>query len=534
MPVAGKMRPAAAHRARGWPRGANGIIASLMRLRALAVLGLALACAAIAQTPPSDGTTAAPPPPAPATAAPPLAGSSPGPLPESALPVGFPPALAQALKASRLPPGAVGLMVLEVASGRVTAALNADKPMNPASVMKLVTTYGALELLGPAYQWRTGFFETGARRGDVLDGDLIVRGSGDPRFTQEALWLALKAVRARGIREIRGGIVTDRGAFDAAGHDPARFDGDPLRAYNAGSDALLINFKSLALTFVPEGDTVAVAVEPRLAGIPLRNAVRAVAGPCADFRAYPVKPRIDATGIQLTGTYATACGVRTWWLHPYELSQQQYAAAVIRQLWTDLGGTLAGEVRDGALPAGARLVHEAESASLAEIVRDINKFSNNVMARQLFLSLPAEVLKLPGSAERAARAYRGWLLDKRIGGEELVMENGSGLSRLERVATGTLARMLVTAYRSPVMPEFMSSMPLVAYDGTMRRRLKTRDVAGQAHIKTGSLNEVRSIAGYVLAASGRRYAVVCLVNHGAPTGAQTLHDALLQWVYGEG
>ena len=114
------------------------------------------------------------------------------------------------------------------------------------------------------------------------------------------------------------------------------------------------------------------------------------------------------------------------------------------------------------------------------------------------------------------------------------MENGSGLSRLERISAGSLGRMLVAAYRSPVMPEFISSMPLVAYDGTMRRRLKTRDVAGQAHVKTGSLNDVRSIGGYVLATSGRRYAVVFIVNHGNAGASQGAQDALLQWVYSEG
>ena len=207
---------------------------------------------------------------------------------------------------------------------------------------------------------------------------------------------------------------------------------------------------------------------------------------------------------------------------------------VIRQLWADAGGTLAGDVRDGVVPAGAKLLYEAESESLAEMARDINKFSNNVMARQLFLTLSAETLKLPGQAERSARAVKTWLAEKKIGGDELVMENGSGLSRIERASAGMLGRLLVAAYRSPVMPEFMSSMPLVAYDGTMRRRLKTRDIAGQAHIKTGSLNDVRAIGGYVLAASGKRYAVIFIVNHGNAGGAQAAQDALLQWVYAEG
>ena len=459
---------------------------------------------------------------------------TPTPEPEMNLPAGFPAAVANALRAARLPATAIGFFVQDVTATKPALALNPERAMNPASVMKLVTTYSALELLGPSFVWKTGFFANGTLRGEVLDGDLIIKGSGDPKFSQEQLWLALKAVRARGVREIRGNILLDRSAFDANGYDAAKFDGDPLRAYNAGPDALLINFKALALTFAPDDSAAGVTVSAEPRGLPVRSGVKLTNGACAEFRAAPVKAKIDAAGIQLSGTYSSACGVKTWWLHPFELSHQQYAAAVIRQLWVDTGGGLNGDVRDGSVPAGARLLFEAESQSLAEITRDINKFSNNVMARQLFLTLSAETLRMAGSAERSARAVKTWLTEKKIGGEELVMENGSGLSRIERLSAGAMGRLLVAAFKSPVMPELMSSMPLVAYDGTMRRRLKARDIAGQAHIKTGSLNDVRSIGGYVLAASGRRYAVVFIVNHGNAGASQGAQDALLQWVYSEG
>ena len=459
---------------------------------------------------------------------------TPTPEPEMNLPAGFPAAVANALRAARLPATAIGFFVQDVTATKPALALNPERAMNPASVMKLVTTYSALELLGPSFVWKTGFFANGTLRGEVLDGDLIIKGSGDPKFSQEQLWLALKAVRARGVREIRGNILLDRSAFDTNGYDAAKFDGDPLRAYNAGPDALLINFKALALTFAPDDSAAGVTVSAEPRGLPVRSGVKLTNGACAEFRAAPVKAKIDAAGIQLSGTYSSACGVKTWWLHPFELSHQQYAAAVIRQLWVDTGGGLNGDVRDGSVPAGARLLFEAESQSLAEITRDINKFSNNVMARQLFLTLSAETLRMAGSAERSARTVKTWLTEKKIGGEELVMENGSGLSRIERLSAGAMGRLLVAAFKSPVMPELMSSMPLVAYDGTMRRRLKARDIAGQAHIKTGSLNDVRSIGGYVLAASGRRYAVVFIVNHGNAGASQGAQDALLQWVYSEG
>jgi D-alanyl-D-alanine carboxypeptidase/D-alanyl-D-alanine-endopeptidase (penicillin-binding protein 4) len=456
---------------------------------------------------------------------------------EEALSAAMPPTVAAALKAARLQPSSTGIYVQEVGSNRPLLSINADRAMNPASVMKLVTTYAALELLGPAFVWKTGVYENGTRRGDVLEGDLIIKGVGDPKLTQDDLALAMRAIRARGIREIRGNIVLDHSAFDVSSYDAGKFDGDPLRAYNAGPDALLVNFKAFALTFVPDeaAGTVYVSAEPRAAGIPVRAGLKLVPGPCADLRGPQLKLRIDAAGgIAVNGNYALSCGVKSMWVHPYELSAAQYAGAVLRQLWLDAGGTLGGEVRDGVLPATARLSYEIESESLAETIRDINKYSNNVMARELFLSVGREILRLPATPDRSARAVRTWLTDKKIGGDELVLENGSGLSRIERVSPQTLGRMLVAAFRSPVMPEFMSSMPLVAYDGTMQRRLRSKDVAGQAHIKTGTLNDVRAIAGYVLAASGKRYAVVCLVNALGAPAAQGAHDALLQWVYAEG
>ena len=472
--------------------------------------------------------------PAPASASPSVV--APAADPDTAMPVNLPASVAAALRTARLPAAAVGIYVQEVGSNRPLLNINADKAMNPASVMKLVTTYAALELLGPSFTWKTGIYETGSRRGDVLEGDLVFKGAGDPKLTQEDLTVAMRALRARGIREVRGNIVLDHSAFDVSAYDAAKFDGDPLRAYNAGPDALLINFKAFALTFAPDelAGSVNVSAEPRAAGLPVRASVKLVPGACADLRGPGLKTRVDGSGISVTGSYASSCGVKSLWVHPYELSQAQYGGAVLRQLWADAGGTLSGDVRDGLVPPGARLVYEIESESLAETVRDINKYSNNVMARELFLGIGRELLRLPGTPERSYRAVRTWLTEKKIGGDELVMENGSGLSRIERISAQSLGRMLVAAFRSPVMPEFMSSMPLVAYDGTMQKRLRTKDVAGQAHIKTGSLNEVRAIGGYVLAASGKRYAVVCLVNSPAAIAAQGAQDALLQWVYTEG
>jgi D-alanyl-D-alanine carboxypeptidase/D-alanyl-D-alanine-endopeptidase (penicillin-binding protein 4) len=171
---------------------------------------------------------------------------------------------------------------------------------------------------------------------------------------------------------------------------------------------------------------------------------------------------------------------------------------------------------------------------LSEIIRDINKFSNNVMAKQLLLTLPIHVLQLQGSTERGGAVIKRWLGEKGIDAPELTIENGSGLSRIERISALTMGRLLQTAFQSPAMPEFIASLPIVGYDGTMRRRLTTEPVAGHAHIKTGTLKEVRAIAGYLQAASGRRYAVVCIINHLNAVNGQQAQDALLEWVYQHG
>jgi D-alanyl-D-alanine carboxypeptidase/D-alanyl-D-alanine-endopeptidase (penicillin-binding protein 4) len=208
-----------------------------------------------------------------------------------------------------------------------------------------------------------------------------------------------------------------------------------------------------------------------------------------------------------------------------------YVLGAFKSLWQELGGSLAGGVRDGRAPAGAKPFATFESPAAAEVLRDMNKFSNNAMARQVFLTLSAETMKLPGRYDRSARAVKSWLEARRLDFPELSIENGSGLSRSDRISAESMGRLLVAAFHSAAMPEFIATMPLVAYDGTMRRRLKLESVAGQAHIKGGSLNDVRTAAGYVLDRNGNRHAVVLFVNHPNAHASQPAQDALLRWVH---
>jgi len=449
---------------------------------------------------------------------------------------GAPPdAYLAALRAASIPASAVGLVVQPVdgtTGGLPPIGLNESTPMNPASAMKLVTTYAALGLLGPAYTWRTEAFAIGALRGDVLDGGLALRGSGDPKLVVEHLWLLAQRIRGLGVREIRGDVLLDRSAFAAQAHDPAAFDGEALRPYNAGPDALLLNYKSVAFGFVPDPETKSarVVVTPSLAGLQAPALVRGADGPCGDWRGRLQPDFANPMAPQFRGAFPLACGERVW--HVSILDHSQYFAAVFRALWEGAGGTWTGKVREAPLPADARRIALHESEPLASVIRDINKFSNNVMTRQLYLTLGAEAGRLPGSPESAERAVRGWLAARGLAMPELVLENGAGLSRVERIAPASLAQLLQHAFASPLMPEFVSSLPVVGVDGTMVKR--RNGAAGSAHIKTGLLAEVRAIAGYVHAHSGRRYVVVSIINHPNARDGQAAQDALLEWVFRNG
>ena len=454
---------------------------------------------------------------------------------------GLPPTVEAAMLRANLPRDAVTLLVVD-AEGRQPPRLShrASVPVNPASVMKLVTTYAALDLLGPAYSWRTPVYVEGAVRDGTLYGNLYIRGLGDPKLVTERLWLLLRRVQGLGVRQIAGDIVLDRSAFDVPAADPASFDGEPLRPYNAAPDALLLNFKSVTMTFVPDRGirSAQVQFEPPLAGVDMQASVPFGNGngngDCGDYRAALKADFTDPARIRFNGSYPAACAEKVWSVAYVE--PQSFARRAVEGLWREMGGQLGGTVREGRVPtlgAGTDLlpepVFELTSAPLAEVIRDINKYSNNVMAQQLFLTLSLATAAPNGpraTAEASRAVLRRWWLE-RIGPEDVpVVDNGSGLSRRTLISAQALARLLQTAYRSPLMPELMASLPLNGVDGTLRNR---RTLAGNAHLKTGSLRDVTALAGYVHGASGKRYVLVAIANHPAAEAARPVFDALLEW-----
>lgn len=445
----------------------------------------------------------------------------------------LPPPVAKALAQAKVQTSAIGVFVKPVGAAEPLITIGADKPLNPASSMKIVTTYAGLELLGPAYQWKTGVLADGPVTDGVLMGNLYLRGGGDPKLTIENVWLMLRELRARGIRTIRGDLILDRSLFAGDDNGIGSFDNQPDRPYNTLPGALLTNFKSLTLRFVPEpaSQSVRIIAEPPLRDITVVNNLRLVSGPCGDWQGrmkYEGQHTAESARLTFSGSYSADCGENVDYFNV--LGHRQYVGGLFMHLWPELGGSLEGQVRDGVVPPDARLITTVQSPALSEIVRDINKYSNNVMARQLFLTLGLGNGG-PATTAAAARRVRQWLSDKSIPTAGFVIENGSGLSREARISARTLGAILGAAFDSPVMPELMASMPLVAVDGTLRRHLKHAAVAGHAHVKTGYLAGVRSIAGTVLDANGQRWVVVFMVNHANAVYAQPAMNALIAWVH---
>jgi D-alanyl-D-alanine carboxypeptidase/D-alanyl-D-alanine-endopeptidase (penicillin-binding protein 4) len=437
----------------------------------------------------------------------------------------LPAAVDAALARAKLPREALAAYVAE-ADGKAPprVAHRIDAAVNPASIAKLATTFAGLDVLGPAYSWTTAVYIDGAIENGTLQGNVTLQGRGDPKLVTERLWLLMRRLQGLGIRNIAGDIVLDRSAFDVPPQDPGAFDGEPLRPYNAGPDALLVNFKSVLITFTPAGTRALVHVEPPLRGVQFPADVP-MRGGCGDWRPALQADFKDPARVRFSGAYGASCGERQW---PVAYAQPAtYAARAIAGMWQHLGGTLGGQVREGRAPVGQQPAFELASPPLADVVRDINKFSNNVMAQQLFLTLALQ-RGTPATFDSAREAMRTWWA-ARIGGDPPAFQNGSGLARDERTTAAQLAKLLHAAWASPLMPEFISSLPLAGVDGTLATSTRGRSGRGIAHLKTGSLWNVQGIAGYVEASNGKRYVLVAIVNDPHANQAQPALDALLAW-----
>lgn len=432
---------------------------------------------------------------------------------------------------------AVSLVVREAESASEVISFNPDVPRNPASVIKLLTTIAALELLGPTYQWHTRYLLDGTvTAGGTLEGNLVMQGGGDPFLTVDRFWSHVLAIRERGIHHIDGNLIIDNALFNIPPHDRAAFDGQSQRLYNVGPDAALTNFSATRFVIEPGDGRINVFADPPLANLDIDNRLTPAAGECASRNAgwsYRLQRNNGRIQARFSGTYRSRCGVHS--ISRSILSNQDYTYQLFRYLWQSMGGTMKGGYRLGAAPETARELVSVPSRSLAENIASINKYSNNVMARQLLLTIGREWNVDAATDTRVAGvdAVMEWLDNVGVDTRGLVIDNGAGLSRISRTSAAQIATLLSVAWRSNWQPEFLSSLSLAALDGTMRKRLRKSNLAGRARIKTGLINGVRSMAGYVHSASGRHYSVTLLIDSEKVNywNGNQIQDAVLEWVY---
>jgi D-alanyl-D-alanine carboxypeptidase/D-alanyl-D-alanine-endopeptidase (penicillin-binding protein 4) len=423
----------------------------------------------------------------------------------------------------------------------------AERPMHPASTMKLVTTLVGLEQLGPVFKGRTELRTAGTVTNGVLKGDLVLRGGADADFSGEALENMLRALRYQGIRKIDGNLVFDRQLFNPARGDvgAAPFDEWPEAYYNVIPDALMVNKNMLQIDMRATSKRLQLEMQPALERVSITSDMRLVEGDCAKWEDGWKLPAVEhqkdgRIRVVLQGTFPRNCTATN---SINVIDRDDYLDRLLRLKWKQLGGSIKGKTVAGVTPPDTRLLAEHTSRALPEIIRDINKPSDNTLARTVFLSLGSLEADpalgshpLPGGADttyaRAEQAVRNWLRAHSIDDSGLVIENGSGLSRTERISPLQMGGLLKAGLRSNWAPEFQASMPIVAVDGTMRKRLKDSPAAGHARLKTGTLKDVIAVAGYVPDADGRPCVVVAMINSeliGGGRGRKVL-DALVDWV----
>jgi len=447
----------------------------------------------------------------------------------------IPAPVVQAIAAQHLPMRAVSFAIVDPDSGRVLASLNGDTPRSPASTIKLITTFASLDLLGPAYVWQTRALLRGDIKDGVLDGDLVLQGGGDPYMTLERWWKFVRLLRDRGLKAIRGDVVIDNTAFSLPPEDPGAFDGRPNRAYNARPDALMVNFQSIDFRIAPNADShqVQIVATPAPPNLVVDNRIGLATGRCDTFA-----DRVDFEvaseqwdRVVFSGALSAHCAQLS--LVRVLLKAPDYAFGTFVELWRQLGGQFDGKMRvEGAAPDDQPFL-TFDSVDLAEVIRLTNKFSNNLMARHLLLTVGRERYGAPATLDKGVHAIAEWARGRSLDLQDIDIDNGSGLSRTAHISALQMASALGAAYHSRYAPEFIASLPLAGVDGTMKSRMRNAP-AGSVRLKSGHLDDVSGVAGYVTTPAGKTLILVSLINdvHANNGGGEPVHAAIVAWMQG--
>jgi D-alanyl-D-alanine carboxypeptidase/D-alanyl-D-alanine-endopeptidase (penicillin-binding protein 4) len=447
--------------------------------------------------------------------------------------------VAQLLIKNNIAPETISLMAIPAQDGSPLLAHQSEKSVSPASTMKLLSTFIALDELGPTFQWKTQFLSEQSIQKETLKGRLFLRGGGDPNLTFDKLSAMLRELRFQGLKKIDGDIVLDRSYFYPSRPElnaPA-FDENPDAYYNVIPDALLIHSNITAFSLNANNKNIDAKIMTPMYKATLNNTLTLNNRPCNEWKNSWQSPQISVDAdhqisITLRGSFPKNCQVKEYL---NVIDRNAYIANMIHSLWQELGGTWNGTVYDGITPSTATMLTERVSDNLADTIRIINKFSDNSMARIAFQTIGTQspiASNFTDTNQAANAEVRSWFAKHNIKDEGLSIENGSGLSRTDRISAQQLAAILKVAYQSNWYAEFASSLPIVAVDGSMKNRLKDSNAQARARIKTGYLKNVLAIAGYVRDINNKDWIVVAIINDDQlnVSKAKPVLDGIISWI----
>lgn len=433
-----------------------------------------------------------------------------------------------------LPSKTLSVYAVNIDTNEVILSWNSSTPKNPASVMKLLTTAVALDTLGPTYRWHTDFYLSGTLENETLNGDLIIKGYGDPSLTSEKIWGMLKDLRKKGIKNITGDLLLDDSYFSHPNYVPGAFDNEPLRTYNVGPNALMFNFKAIEFHVEAdiENDSVNIIQDPKLESLSVINKLIPIEGGCEGFqRGIRMVPNKVFNKLTFMGTFPASC--KDFSLYRSMLSHNEYTYALFKDIWHQVGGDFSGNWRNIIFDALDEPFFSHDSETLAQVIANINKHSNNVMTRNLLLTLAAERYNSPATQKKGRMVIDEWLEVKTLNRAGFDYDNGAGLSRHSRLTAEQIVEILLEVYKGPFMPEFMASLSLSGLDGTMLERFSDEELTGKLHVKTGMINHVSSIAGYMYSKDGKRYSFAIIQNfNDIHRGyGEEVQETLIRWLY---